>query len=138
VVTRPKGGRQARHVQQAMSVQPVQLDEAGKPAVGDVLLAPALLEQVHQVENSTDRHHRLQPMRAHALGDRRQAVTRIPRVLREWREPRHPEFREGRTAWRLFNAFTESLKGGLDALPGRTQALHGLLDGACGLAVSRN
>ena len=59
----------------------------------------------------------------------------VPSFLREWREPRHPEFREGRTAWRLFNAFTEGLKGNLDALPHRTQALHGLLDAACGLAV---
>lgn len=65
-------------------------------------------------------------------------VTRLPLVLREWREPRHPEFREGRTAWRLFNAFTEGLKGNLDALPRRTQALHGLVDAACGLAVSHN
>jgi hypothetical protein len=73
-----------------------------------------------------------------ALDARVVPVTRIPNVLREWREPRHPEFRDGRTAWRLFNAFTESLKGNIDALPARTQALHGLLDGACGLAVSRN
>jgi hypothetical protein len=65
-------------------------------------------------------------------------VTRLPLVLREWREPRHLEFREGRTAWRLFNAFTEGLKGNLEALPRRTQALHGLLDAACGLAVTRN
>jgi hypothetical protein len=73
-----------------------------------------------------------------ALDARVLPVTRIPRVLGEWRAPRHAEFREGRTAWRLFNAFTESLKGNLDALPTRTQALHGLLDRACGLAVSRN
>src|SRR5262245_8244236 len=73
-----------------------------------------------------------------ALDARVLPVTRIPNVLREWREPRHPEFHDGRTAWRLFNAFTESLKGNLDALPARTQALHGLLDGACGLAVARN
>lgn len=65
-------------------------------------------------------------------------VTRLPLVLREWREPRPPEFREGRTAWRLFNAFTEGLKGNLDALPRRTQALHGLLDAACGLAADRD
>ncbi len=65
-------------------------------------------------------------------------VTRIPDVLTEWRSPRHPEFCDGKTAWRLFNAFTESLKGNLDALPRRTQALHGLLDSVCGLAVSRN
>ncbi len=59
-------------------------------------------------------------------------VTRLPAVLKEWREPRHPEFRAaGKTAWRLFNAFTETLKGGLDYLPRRTQALHGLMDVAC-------
>ena len=74
-----------------------------------------------------------------ALDSRVLPVTNIPGVLREWREPRHPEFCEGgRTAWRLFNAFTESLKGSLDALPRRTQGLHGLLDSACGLAVSSN
>lgn len=65
-------------------------------------------------------------------------VTRLPGVLAEWRSPRHTEFREGRTAWRLFNAFTECLKGNLGALPRRTQALHGLLDAACGLAAARN
>jgi hypothetical protein len=73
-----------------------------------------------------------------ALDARVLPVTHLPNVLREWREPRHSEFRAGKTAWRLFNAFTEALKGNLDALPRRTQALHGLLDGACGLAVSRN
>jgi hypothetical protein len=73
-----------------------------------------------------------------ALDSRVIPVTQIPAVLREWREPRHPEFRDGRTAWRLFNAFTESLKGNLDALPRRTQALHGLLDGVCGIAASTN
>jgi hypothetical protein len=62
-------------------------------------------------------------------------VTRLLEVLAEWRTPRHPELCEGWTAWRLFNAFTEILKGQLDHLPRRTQALHGLMDGACGLAV---
>lgn len=60
----------------------------------------------------------------------------IPRVLMEWREPQHEEFREGWTAWRLFNAFTETLKGNLGLLPRRTQALHGLLDTACGLQAA--
>jgi hypothetical protein len=62
-------------------------------------------------------------------------VTRLPEVLTEWREPRHAEFREGRTAWRLFNGFTEILKGNLGELPRRTQALHGLTDSACGLVI---
>lgn len=61
-------------------------------------------------------------------------VTKIPEVLQEWREPSHPEFAD-KTAWRLFNAFTEVLKGQLDRLPRRTQALHGLLDSACGLVI---
>ena len=62
-------------------------------------------------------------------------VTRVPDVLKEWREPRHLEFRQGKTGWRLFNAFTEVLKGHWECLPKRTQALHGLLDAACGLVL---
>jgi hypothetical protein len=70
-----------------------------------------------------------------AMDSRIVPVTKIPDVLTEWREPRHPEFRQGWTAWRLFNAFTETLKGNLGELPRRTQALHGLMDSACGLIV---
>jgi hypothetical protein len=62
-------------------------------------------------------------------------LTKIPDVLKEWREPSHPEFKD-RTAWRLFNAFTEVLKGHLHMLPGRTQALHGLFDTRAGLVVN--
>ena len=64
-------------------------------------------------------------------------ASRLPKVIAAWEEPGHEEF-VLRTAWSLFNAFTEGLKGNLDALPRRTQALHGLLDAACGLAASRN
>jgi hypothetical protein len=64
-------------------------------------------------------------------------VTQVPAVLAEWRAPTHSEFMNGgRTAWRLFNAFTETWKGrNLTSLPRRSQALHGLMDTACGLAV---
>ena len=66
-------------------------------------------------------------------------VTRIPEILAEWRAPRHPEFKEGRNAWRLFNAFTEGLKeSSLFQRPVATQALHGLMDSACGLALATN
>jgi hypothetical protein len=51
----------------------------------------------------------------------------IPGVLKEWREPSHQEFSD-RTAWSLFNAFTEVLKGNLPDLPKRTEVLHGLFD----------
>ena len=64
-------------------------------------------------------------------------VTQIPLVLQEWREPRHDEFTfDGRNMWRLFNAFTESFKSrSLEMLPRRSQALHGLMDSACQVAI---
>jgi hypothetical protein len=64
-------------------------------------------------------------------------VTQVPAVLDEWRTPSHDQFAtKGKTAWRLFNAFTETWKGrNLAALPRRSQALHGLLDSVCGLAA---
>lgn len=70
-----------------------------------------------------------------ALDARVIPTTKVPEVLREWREPRHTEFRDSWTAWRLFQAFTESLKGNLAHLPKRSQALHGLMDVACGLMI---
>ena len=64
-------------------------------------------------------------------------VTQVPLVLHEWREPRYQEFTEnGRSVWRLFNAFTESFKSrSLEMLPRRSQALHGLLDMVCQVAA---
>jgi Domain of unknown function (DUF932) len=56
----------------------------------------------------------------------------IPAILREWRNPRHEEF-HARTLWSLFNGFTEVLKGNLNELPKRTEALQGLLDSYVGL-----
>jgi len=58
----------------------------------------------------------------------------IPRFIKEWREPRHPEFAQmPKSAWRVFNAATEVIKGDLWRLPTRTCALHTILDEACGL-----
>jgi hypothetical protein len=64
-------------------------------------------------------------------------VTRVPAVLKEWRTPSHPEFAEGRNAWRLFNAFTEVMKGSsVFERPRTSLALHGIMDAACGLALA--
>jgi len=59
----------------------------------------------------------------------------IPKVLDEWREPSHEEF-EARTAWSLFNGFTEVFKqtNPLD-LSQRTTRLHGLMDMVTGALV---
>lgn len=62
-------------------------------------------------------------------------ATRLPKVLEDWRHPRHPEHEAaGRTAWRLMQAFTEHLKGVRPQdLPKRGSRLHGVLDSLCGL-----
>jgi hypothetical protein len=58
----------------------------------------------------------------------------MPKVLADWRKPQHEEF-EPRTAWSLFNCFTEVLKNtSLFLLSPRTQALHGLLDQFSGVS----
>lgn len=68
-----------------------------------------------------------------AVDHRVAPVTALPLIIEQWRRPEHEQFTEhGKTAWRLFNAFTEALKGrSLEQLPRRTQALHGLMDRAC-------
>jgi hypothetical protein len=71
-----------------------------------------------------------------ALDARVAPVTRLPAILKEWRSPRHAEFSD-RTAWSLFNSFTEILKGQLGVLPARTAALHGILDATCGLQFTK-
>lgn len=61
---------------------------------------------------------------------------RIATVLKEWRDPSHEEF-EPRTAWSLFNAFTEALKEyNVNGVYQRSQPLHGMFDAACGLALA--
>jgi hypothetical protein len=61
-------------------------------------------------------------------------VLEIPRLIKEWREPRHEEFAHApKTAWRLFNGVTEIIKGDLWRLPARTRAIHQILDDVCGL-----
>jgi hypothetical protein len=63
-----------------------------------------------------------------AVDRRVMPISVLPKVLKEWREPRHEEF-QNRNGWSLFNAFTEALKGrNIAELPGRTQRLHGLFD----------
>jgi Domain of unknown function (DUF932) len=64
-------------------------------------------------------------------------VTHVPTVLEEWRRPSHADFSAGgKTLWRFHNALTHVWKGrNLAALPRRSQALHGLLDAVCSLAV---
>ena len=61
-------------------------------------------------------------------------ASRIPDVLKEWREPRYDAF-QPRTTWSWFNAVTETLKGSLHLLPRRTQALYRICDAYVGHAA---
>ena len=61
-------------------------------------------------------------------------ASKIPEVLKEWREPRYKEF-EPRTVWSWFNSVSETAKGALHLLPRRTQALHRLCDDFVGVAA---
>lgn len=62
--------------------------------------------------------------------------SKLGKVLAEWRSPRHPEFAsDGKTAWRLYNAFTETLKEySVFAVPTLTQKLNGVMDLSVGFA----
>jgi uncharacterized protein DUF932 len=58
----------------------------------------------------------MSPERAHhvmvtAIRSGITSASRLPKILEAWDEPKHQEF-EPRTAWSLFNAFTEVLKDG--------------------------
>ncbi len=87
------------------------------------------------------RESRLSDAKAHdltvrALDNGVICASRIPELLHEWREPRHEAFRP-RTVWSWFNAATETLKGRLDRLPSRTQALYRICDQQTGHVVEK-
>lgn len=91
-------------------------------------------ERIHRLRNcslSTDQANSLilQAYEAHVLSPRL-----LPKVLAEYRAPRHPEFAP-RTAWSLLNAFTEVLKERLTQ-PAQHASLTMQLQGLLGSAVS--
>ncbi len=61
-------------------------------------------------------------------------VTKLLSVRDQFEKPAHEEHAQyGRSVWRLLNAYTETLKGGIIELPKRTQTLHGMFDTLCGV-----
>ena len=53
--------------------------------------------------------------------------SKVMDVVDQWESSDHPEFHD-RNVNSLYNAFTETYKGNLTALPNRSQALHSVLD----------
>ena len=111
-----------------------QLVQAAVGRLGDIRQQQDQRIEAYQAHRLSDRnaHHLLvQLVDVGSL-----PVARLPIALREYRQPSHDSFLiDGkRTGWTLMNGVTEAFKGrNLDALPRRTQAMHGLLDTACGL-----
>ena len=65
-------------------------------------------------------------------------TTQVPDLLREWREPSHEAFLS-RTAWSMFNAYTECFKTlNPHTAVRRGEALHGLFDVETGALLGRN
>lgn len=85
------------------------------------------------LENRKDLHDLL----VRAVVNKAITKTQLMDVLAEWDTPSHAEF-ASRSVWSLFNAFTEIGKANsLDVVPARTMALHGLLDGFCGIDITK-
>ena len=61
--------------------------------------------KVRELPPAHAHHLMVEAVRSHVL-----SASRLPKVIEAWDEPRHEEFR-ARTAWSLFNAFTEVQKG---------------------------
>ena len=91
----------------------------------------ALAYRNHEVANS-EAHDLI----VRALDGQAITTTMVPKVLEQWRAPNHTEFKD-RNLWSLYNAFTETLKGGLLKLPRRSEALHGVLDGAAKVEMAK-
>jgi uncharacterized protein DUF932 len=72
----------------------------------------------------------VESVRARAL-----PVTKLINVRDQFDNPAYPEHNQhGDSVWKLFNGYTEVLKGGILELPRRTQILHGMLDTLCGVS----
>jgi len=80
-----------------------------------------MLSQVSSMRSRIDEEiagmkvRELPPAHAHhlmviAIRENVLPASRLPKVIEAWEEPKHEEFRS-RTAWSLFNAFTEVQKG---------------------------
>lgn len=104
-------------------------------AVGQ--LSDRWVDQERRVEayrNTRVTNVRAHDILIHSLDARIISAAQLPQILGSWRKPQYEEF-EARTAWSLFNCFTEAMKNtSFFLLAPRTQVLHGLLDQFCGVS----
>ena len=80
---------------------------AGPELIGQALLIPGALFFILRLRELPPAHaHHLM---VEAIKSNVLPASRLPKILEAWEEPKHEEFTP-RTAWSLFNAFTEVQK----------------------------
>ena len=107
------------------------------PGVIGELIEPLALHRESQ-HRTIDRyrHTMLTDMQAdHAImGMYREGIINVQRIAdveKQWQEPVFAEFKEERSAWRLFNAATYALTGRIVERPDATPKLHRVIDAVC-------
>jgi Domain of unknown function (DUF932) len=122
-----------RHTSRIMQDLPILTTEAVAKLQHGWTKTDARVEAYKNFELDTKSTHDLV---IKALDMKAITTQQVPRVLEEYRNPRHDEFK-ARTVWSLFNSFTETMKAtSLVELPRRTIRLEGILDGVCDIANS--
>jgi len=81
-------------------------------------------------ETPVENHRHLHDLVIRGFKARAIPAQAISQVVREFEEPRHPEFQDW-SLWSCFNAFTEVLKNYGEIVP-RTHRLHGVFDAEVG------
>jgi len=104
--------------------------------IGELIEPLALHREAQHKTIDRYRHTMLTDMQAdHAImGMYREGIINVQRIAdveKQWREPAFAEFKEERSAWRLFNAATYALTGRIVERPDATPKLHRVIDAVC-------
>ena len=104
--------------------------------IGELIEPLAVHREAQHKTIDRYRHTMLTDMQAdHAImGMYREGIINVQRIAdveKQWREPAFAEFKEERSAWRLFNAATYALTGRIVERPDATPKLHRVIDAVC-------
>ena len=104
--------------------------------IGELIEPLALHREAQHKTIDRYRHTMLTDIQAdHAImGMYREGIINVQRIAdveKQWQEPAFEEFKEERSAWRLFNAATYALTGRIVERPDATPKLHRVIDAVC-------
>jgi hypothetical protein len=106
-------------------------------AISNLLIVSKHIEQRYEEYKSKQMSNGLaEVIMIDALRNGVVTSTQLPKVVQQWDTPDHEEFAKHKNGWRLFNGFTEALKGTSPIeLPTRTMKLRSIMDQRCELPV---